>query len=68
MAIEMIRHGNGCRRRLSFTRRYASMRYSPTLFTASVLLLILGGIPVVRGDDRPTPKDLGKIQPPGGVL
>jgi hypothetical protein len=29
--------------------------------------MFLGGIPVVRGEDKPTPKDLGKIQPPGGV-
>jgi len=42
------------------------MRHSPTLFTAA-LLLFLGDIPVVRGDDKPAPKDLGKIQPPGGV-
>jgi hypothetical protein len=41
------------------------MRRSPTLFTA--ILLFLGGIPVVRGDDKPTPNDLGKVQPPGGV-
>ncbi len=43
------------------------MRHSPTLFTAALLLLFLGSSPVVRGDDKPTPKDLGKIQPPGGV-
>jgi hypothetical protein len=43
------------------------MRHSPTLFTAVLLLLFLGGIPVARGDDKPTSKDLGKIQPPGGV-
>jgi hypothetical protein len=42
------------------------MRRSPPLFTA-VLLLFLGGIPVARGDDKPTSKDLAKIQPPGGV-
>src|SRR5580698_1182975 len=42
------------------------MRYSPFLFT-TVLLLFLGGSPVVRGDDEPSSKDLGKIQPPGGV-
>ena len=42
------------------------MRHSPTLFTA-VLLLSLGGIGVAGGDDKPTPNDLGKIQPPGGV-
>jgi hypothetical protein len=43
------------------------MRHGPTLFTAALLLLFLGGMPVVRGDDKPTPNDLGKIQPPGGV-
>ena len=43
------------------------MRHSPTLFTAVLLLLFLGGIHVVRGDDKPTSNDLGKIQPPGGV-
>jgi hypothetical protein len=43
------------------------MRLSPTLFTAVLLLLFLGGIHVAQGDDKPTSKDLGKIQPPGGV-
>jgi hypothetical protein len=43
------------------------MRYSLTLFPAFLLLLFLGGIPAVQGDDKPTSKDLGKIQPPGGV-
>lgn len=43
------------------------MRHSPTLFTAVLLLLFLGGINVAQGDDKPTSKDLGKIQPPGGV-
>lgn len=43
------------------------MRHSPTLFTAFLLLLFLGGIPVARGGDKPPSKDLGKIQPPGGV-
>ena len=43
------------------------MRHSPTLFTAVLLLLFLGGIHVARGDDKPASKDLGKIQPPGGV-
>ena len=43
------------------------MRHSPTLFPAVLLLLFLGGIPVAWGDDKPTSKDLGKIQPPGGV-
>jgi hypothetical protein len=41
------------------------MRHSHTLFTA--VLLFLGGIHVTQGDDKPTSKDLGKIQPPGGV-
>jgi hypothetical protein len=43
------------------------MRHSPTLFTALLLLLILGDIHVTQGDDKPTSKDLGKIQPPGGA-
>jgi hypothetical protein len=43
------------------------MRHSPTLFPAVLLLLFLGGIHVARGDDKPTSKDLGEIQPPGGV-
>jgi len=43
------------------------MRYSPTLFTAVLVLLFLGGINVAHRDDQPTSKDLGKIQPPGGV-
>jgi hypothetical protein len=43
------------------------MRHSPTLFTAVLLLLFLGGINVAQGDDKPTSKDLGKIQPPGGA-
>jgi hypothetical protein len=43
------------------------MRHSPTLFTAALLLLFLGDIHVTRGDDKPSSKDLGKIQPPGGV-
>ncbi len=43
------------------------MRHSLTLFTAVLLLLFLGGIQVAQGDDKPTSKDLGKIQPPGGV-
>jgi hypothetical protein len=42
------------------------MRQSATLFSTA-LLLFLGGIHVAQGDDKPTPKDLGKIQPPGGV-
>lgn len=43
------------------------MRHRPTLFTAVLLLLFLGGFHVAQGDDKPTSKDLGKIQPPGGV-
>lgn len=43
------------------------MRHSPTLFTAVLLLLFLGGIHVAQGDDKPTSNDLGMIQPPGGV-
>jgi hypothetical protein len=42
------------------------MRHSPPLFTA-VLLLFPGGIHIARGDDKPTPQDLGPIRPPGGV-
>jgi hypothetical protein len=42
------------------------MRHQPTRFTA-VLLLLLAGTPGARGDDTPTPRDLAKIQPPGGV-
>jgi len=41
------------------------MRLSPKLLTA--VLLLLGGITVAQGDDKPTSKDLGRIQPPGGV-
>jgi hypothetical protein len=43
------------------------MRHSPPLFTALLLLLPLGDIDVTQGDDKPTSKDLGKIEPPGGV-
>jgi hypothetical protein len=43
------------------------MRHRPNRFTAVLLLLFLGAINVVPGDDKPTSKDLGKIQPPGGV-
>jgi hypothetical protein len=43
------------------------MRYSLTLFPAVLLLLLLGDIHVAQGDDKPTLKDLGKIQPPGGA-
>ena len=43
------------------------MRHSPTLFTAVLLLLLLGGIHVAQGDDKPTSNDLGNIQPPGGT-
>ena len=41
------------------------MRLSSKLLTA--VLLLMGGISVVQGEDKPTSKDLGKIQPPGGV-
>jgi hypothetical protein len=43
------------------------MRHQPTRFTAVLLLLFLGGISVAPGDDQPTSKDLGHIQPPGGT-
>ena len=43
------------------------MRHSPPLFTALLLLLPLGDLAVTQGDDKPTSKDLGKIEPPGGV-
>jgi hypothetical protein len=43
------------------------MRHSPPLFPALLLLLLLGDIHVAQGDDKPTSKDLSKIQPPGGV-
>jgi hypothetical protein len=43
------------------------MRRCPTLFTAVLLLLVLGGIPIARGDDKAASNDLSKIQPPGGV-
>ena len=43
------------------------MRDNPTLFIAGLLVLFLGGIHVAQGDDKPTSKHLGKIQPPGGV-
>ena len=43
------------------------MTYSPPLSIAFLLLLFLGSIPVVQGGDKPMSKDLGKIQPPGGV-
>src|SRR5260370_13870977 len=44
-----------------------SMRHSPPLFTALLLLLLLGGLDVAQGGDKPASKDLGKIEPPGGV-
>jgi hypothetical protein len=43
------------------------MRHSPTLFTALLLLPLVGEIHVAQGRDKPPSKDLGKIQPPGGV-
>jgi hypothetical protein len=39
------------------------MRHLPTLFAALLLL----GLHVAQGNDKPASKDLGKIQPPGGV-
>jgi hypothetical protein len=42
------------------------MPHRPPLATA-LLLLLLGGGPVARGDDTPTSPDLGKFHPPGGV-
>ena len=63
----MIRPGDRSRRGLGLTPRCFSTRHGPTLFTAVLLLLFLGGIHVAQGDDEPTSKDLGKIQPPGGV-
>src|SRR5438552_1057335 len=49
------------------TRRCFSMRHSLTHFNAALLVLFLGGIHVAQGADKPTSKDLGKIQPPGGA-
>lgn len=43
------------------------MRPNLTLFPSFLLFVILGGISVARGDDKPASKDLGEIQPPGGV-
>ena len=43
------------------------MRHSHTPFAAVLLLLFLGGIHVAQGDDKPTSKDLGRVQPPGGA-
>jgi hypothetical protein len=43
------------------------MRHSLALSTAVLLLQFLGGIQVTAGEDEPTSKDLGMIQPPGGV-
>jgi hypothetical protein len=45
------------------------MRHNLTLFTTVPLFLFLslGGIPVARADDTSASKELGKIQPPGGV-
>ena len=43
------------------------MRRCPALFTPVLLLLFLGGSHVAQGDDQPTAKDLGSIQPPGGT-
>ena len=43
------------------------MRHCCALITGVLLVLFLGGITVAQGDGKPTSKDLGKIQPPGGV-
>lgn len=43
------------------------MGHRLTLFTAGLLLLCLSGFPAARGDNPVPPRDLGKIQPPGGV-
>jgi hypothetical protein len=43
------------------------MRRIFALVKAVLLLLILAGISVAGGDDKPMSKDLGTIQPPGGV-
>ena len=43
------------------------MYRSPTLLSVVVLLLFLIVINVAQGDDKPAPKDLDKIPPPGGV-
>ena len=43
------------------------MRHGPRLFTALVFLLLLAAGPVAEGGDKLKPKDLSKIQPPGGV-
>ena len=43
------------------------MRHGLPLFAVLLLLLLLGGIQVAEGDDKPTPAELGRIQPPGGV-
>jgi hypothetical protein len=43
------------------------MRYGPLHLLALLLFVFLGGVPVAQGDDKPTSKDLGRIQPPGGT-
>jgi hypothetical protein len=43
------------------------MRHSPRLFAALFLLLLPGAVPGAGAADKPTPADLGKVQPPGGV-
>jgi len=43
------------------------MRHRPTRFAAVLLLLFPGVVYVAQGDDKLTSKDLGRIQPPGGV-
>jgi hypothetical protein len=44
-----------------------SMCQRPSLFTTAFLLLLLGSINSAQADNKSTSKDLGKIQPPGGV-
>ena len=43
------------------------MRLSPTLFPAAFLLLFPGVIHATQEHDNLRSRDLGKIQPPGGV-
>jgi hypothetical protein len=43
------------------------MRCILTAFNVALPILLLVSSPIVRGDDKPTPNDLSKIRPPGGV-
>src|SRR5215831_1492833 len=43
------------------------MHRCPVLFTASSLLVILASICLSGAEDKPMSRDLGKVQPPGGV-